>query len=154
MGCIGTTATGWIEAGWTWLIGHVGPALGWAAFLVPSFAKYPLTGFLALALLAWVFFVWSNRLQRRIEVQAEWAWAVAEGTAGSRRVRKRIGTTAVARRLRPVTAWLYAWVWRGLCVNVLGLVIGLVTMIVLLPIMKLRDLRRRLGWPSSCRTRA
>ena len=53
------------------------------------------------------------------------------------------GYNSVARRLRPVTAWLYAWVWRGLCVNVLGLVIGVVTMIVLLPIMKLRDLRRR-----------
>ena len=35
------------------------------------------------------------------------------------------------------------WVWRGICVNLLGLAIGLATLIVLLPIMKLRDLRRR-----------
>ncbi len=139
---IGTTATGWVDAGWTWLIGHVGPALGWAAFLVPSFAKYPLTGFLALGLLAFVFFVWSNRLQRRIEVHAEWAWAVQKGLPAAARP-KTDWYNSVARRLRPVTAWLYAWVWRGLCVNVLGLVIGVVTMIVLLPIMKLRDLRRR-----------
>ena len=99
---IGTTATGWVDAGWTWLIGHVGPALGWAAFLVPSFAKYPLTGFLALGLLAFVFFVWSDRLQRRIEVHAEWAWAVQKGLPAAARP-KTDWYNSVARRLRPVT---------------------------------------------------
>ncbi len=81
-GMLGPTVSGWIETAWTWLIEHIGPALGWASFLVPSFATYPFSGTVALALLAWVFFIWSNRLQRRIEVQAEWAWALAKRTAG------------------------------------------------------------------------
>jgi hypothetical protein len=139
---LGPAVSGWIETAWTWVIEHIGPAIGWASFLLPSFATHPFSGIVALALLAWVFFIWSNRLQRRIEVQAEWAWAVAKRLPATARPRTD-WYNAVARRLRPVTAWLYVWVWRGLCVNLLGLAIGLATMIVLLPIMKLRDLRHR-----------
>ena len=141
-GMLGPTVSGWIETAWTWMIEHIGPALGWASFLVPSFATHPFSGTVALALLAWVFFIWSNRLQRRIEVQAEWAWALAKRLPATARPRTD-WYNAVARPLRPVTAWLYVWVWRGICVNLLGLAIGLATMIVLLPIMKLRDLRHR-----------
>jgi uncharacterized protein (DUF2235 family) len=141
-GMLGPAVSGWIETAWTWVIEHIGPAIGWASFLLPSFATHPFSGIVALALLAWVFFIWSNRLQRRIEVQAEWAWAVAKRLPATARPRTD-WYNAVARRLRPVTAWLYVWVWRGICVNLLGLAIGLATMIVLLPIMKLRDLRHR-----------
>lgn len=139
---MGATATGWIEAGWAWLIGHIAPVLGWAAFLVPSFAKYPFTGLVALALLAFVFFVWSNRLQQRIEVHAEWAWARQKGLPATARPNTSWYNT-VARRLRPITAWLYTWVWRMVFVNLLGIVLGLLALIPFLLIWISRVFRRR-----------
>jgi len=107
-----------------------------------SFADYPLTAIVSLGLLAWAFFIWSSKLERRIEVLAEWAWAKHKGmpTAAQPKTDWR---NHVARTLRPVTGWLYRWLWRGICVNLLGFVIGVAMMSVLLPIMKLRDLRRR-----------
>lgn len=139
---MGTTVTNWIEGAWAWLISHISPLLGWAAFLVPSFAKYPFTGIIALALLAFVFFIWSKRLQTRIEVHAEWAWARQKGLPATARPNTN-WYNVVARRLRPVTAWLYRRVWRMVLVNLLGVVLGLLGLIFLWPILLWRVFRRR-----------
>ncbi len=130
----------WIATVWEWLVGAVG--FGWASPVGNSFGDYPLTAIVSLGVLAWVFFVWSNRLERRIKVLAEWAWAKHKGLASAARP-KLDWRNAVAKALRPITGWLYRWVWRGSCVNLFGFVIGIIMMIILLPVMKIRDLRRR-----------
>lgn len=139
---LGATATGWIESGWSWLVAHVGSLLGWAAFIVPSFAKYPLSGLLALALLALVFFVWTDRLHKRIEVHAEWAWARQKGLPAAAKP-KTDWYNAVARPLRPVTAWVYRAVWRAVLVNLLGIGLGVLALILLSPFWIWRVVRRR-----------
>jgi uncharacterized protein (DUF2235 family) len=130
----------WIATVWGWVVGAAG--FGWASPVGNSFADYPLTAIVSLGILAWAFFIWSMGLERRIEVLAEWAWANHKGLPAAARPKKD-WRNHVARTLRPVTGWLYRWLWRGFCVNLLGCVIGVAMMIVLLPIMKLRDLRRR-----------
>lgn len=137
---IDSTFPHWIATAWGWIVGAVG--FGWASPLGNKFSDYPLTAIVSWGLLAWVFFIWSNRLERRIDVLAEWAWARDKGLPATAQP-NRDWRNYVARALRPVTGWLYTWVWRGFCVNLLGVGIGVVMMIVLLPIMKLRDLRRR-----------
>jgi uncharacterized protein (DUF2235 family) len=140
---LGPTWSGRIAVWWYWVLDHIGAVLpSWADPAIPSFREYPLTGIVSLLLLAWAFFIWSGKLERRIEVLAEWAWAAHKGLAAAARP-KLDWHNHVANALRPVTAWLYRWVWRGFCVNLFGFVIGLIIMIVLLPIMKLRDFRRR-----------
>ncbi len=130
----------WIATVWGWVVGAAG--FGWASPAGNSFADYPLTAIVSLGILAWAFFVWSNGLERRIEVLAEWAWAKHKGLPAAARPKKD-WRNHIAGTLRPVTGWLYRWLWRGFCVNLLGFVIGVGMMIVLLPIMKLRDLRPR-----------
>ena len=77
---LGATVTGWIGNAWNWLLNHIGTVLpGWASPTLPSFKEYPLSGIVSLLLLAWVFFIWSNKLERRITVLAEWAWAGHKG---------------------------------------------------------------------------
>lgn len=140
---LGTTVTGWIVTGWNWLLSHIGSVLpGWASPTIPSFKEYPLSGIVSLLLLALSFFSWSKKMEQRIEVLAEWAWAGHKGLPSVAQP-KTDWHNSVARALRPVTARLYRWVWRGFCVNLFGFAAGVVIMIVLLPIMKLRDFRRR-----------
>lgn len=129
-----------IATAWGWIVGAVG--FGWASPVGNKFSEYPLTAIVSWGLLAWAFFIWSNRLEQRIEVLAEWAWAGHKGLPAAARPNGD-WRNYVARMLRPVTGWLYTWVWRGFCVNLLGVGIGAVMMTVLLPIMRLRDLRRR-----------
>ncbi len=140
---IGSALPHWIATAWGWLVGAIG--FGWASRVGNSFADYPLTAVVSLGLLAWVFFVWSNRLERRIEVLAEWAWAKHKGmpTAAQPRTDWR---NAVAKALRPLTGWLYRNIWRGLFVPTLEIAIGLLVLIVailLSPIWIWGKLRRR-----------
>jgi len=140
---LGATATGWIVTAWNWLLDHIGSVLpGWASPTVPSFQKYPLSGIVSLALLAWAFLFWSKKLEQRIEDLAEWAWAGHKGLAAAAQP-KTDWHNAVARALRPVTAFLYRWVWRGVFVPPLGIAIGLVVLVLLSPIWLWRALRRR-----------
>lgn len=143
---LGATVTGWITAGWNWVVGHIASALpSWASPTIPSFAKYPLSGIVALIFLALVFFWWSGALQRRIEVYSEWAWAKHKGLVATARP-KRTWLNAVARPLRPVTAFLYRWVWRETVVRALGIVLGVVALIALSPYWLWRILRPRRPW--------
>jgi uncharacterized protein (DUF2235 family) len=140
---LGATATGWIVTAWSWLLDHIGSVLpGWASPTVPSFQKYPLSGIVSLALLAWAFFFWSKKLEQRIEDLAEWAWAGHKGLAAAAQP-KTDWHNAVARALRPVTAFLYRWVWRGVFVPLLGIAIGVVVLVLLSPIWLWRTIRRR-----------
>jgi uncharacterized protein (DUF2235 family) len=143
---LGTTVTGWITGGWNWVIGHIAALLpSWASPTVPSFAKYPLTGIVALLLLAWAFFVWSEKMQRRIAVQAEWAWSAHKHLVPAARP-PADWHNSVARFLRPITAFLYRWVWRETVVRVLGVVLGLVALVVLSPYWIWRVLHPRRPW--------
>jgi uncharacterized protein (DUF2235 family) len=140
---LGATATGWIVTAWNWLLNHIGSVLpGWASPTVPSFQKYPLSGIVSLALLAWAFFIWSKKMEALVEVFAEWAWAKHKGLAAAAQP-KTDWHNAVARALRPVTAFLYRWVWRGVFVPLLGIAIGVVVLVLLSPIWLWRALRRR-----------
>ncbi len=138
---LGSTVTGWITAGWNWLIGHVASLLpGWASPTVPSFAKYPLSGIVALALLAWAFFRWSEQIQRRIALHAEWAWAAHKNlTAGA--APSKTWHNRVARKARPITAFLYRWVWQPVVAFVLGIVLGVLALVLLSPFLLWRMLR-------------
>jgi uncharacterized protein (DUF2235 family) len=130
---IGTTATGWISDGWNWLLNHVGSVLpGWAGPTIPSFREYPLSGIVSLLLLAWAFFIWSDKLERRIEVFAEWAWAAHKGLAAGARP-KTDWHNAVARALRPITRFFYRYIWRGIFVPIIGIIIGLVALVLFSP---------------------
>ena len=140
---LGATVTGWIVTAWNWLLDHIGSVLpGWASPSVPSFRKYPLSGIVSLLLLAWAFFFWSKKLDSRIEALAEWAWAGHKGLAASAQP-KTDWHNVVARALRPVTAFLYRRLWRGIVVPVLGIAIGLAALVLLSPIWIWRVLRRR-----------
>lgn len=143
---LGATLTGMIAAAWNWLLDHVGALLpGWASPTVPSFRKYPLSGIVSLALLAWSFFGWSPKLERRIEVLAEWAWAAHKHLEPSAQPATD-WRNIVARALRPITAWLYRTIWRGLFVPLLGIVTGVVALVGFSPYWILRVLRRRRPW--------
>ncbi len=104
-----------------------------------------MSGIVSLALLAWSFFCWSKKLEQRIEVLAEWAWAGHKGLAAAARP-KSDWHNRVARALRPITGWLYRGVWRGIFVPLLGIAIGIAVLIVailLSPIWIWGKLRRR-----------
>jgi uncharacterized protein (DUF2235 family) len=143
---LGPTLTGAIAHAWDWLLNNIGAVLpGWATPTIPSFREYPLSGIVSLLLLAWVFLIWSAKLERRIEVLAEWAWAGHKGLPAAADP-KTDWRNIVAQALRPVTTWLYWWLWRGMFVPLLGIVIGLVVLIVsivLSPIWIWSKLRRR-----------
>jgi hypothetical protein len=140
---IGPNATGWISDSWTWLLGHIGAVLpGWASPAIPSFKEYPLSGIVALALLAWAFFMWSGKLERRIEVLAEWAWAGHKCLPAGAKP-KTDWRNAVARMLRPITAFFYRWLWRGIFVPLLGIAIGIVALVLLSPYWIWRLLRSK-----------
>jgi hypothetical protein len=140
---LGATVTEWIVSAWNWLLDHIGAVLpGWASPTVPSFRQYPLSGIVSLLLLAWSFFCWSKKMEQRIEVLAEWAWARHKGLAAAAKP-KTDWHNVVARALRPVTGLLYRWLWRGIFVPVLGIGLGLAAMVLLSPIWIWRLLRRR-----------
>ncbi|HSP49302.1 MAG TPA: DUF2235 domain-containing protein [Pseudolabrys sp.] len=140
---LGPTWSGRIAVWWYWVLDHVGSVLpSWADPAIPSFKEYPLSGIVSLLLLAWAFFIWSSKLEQRIEVLAEWAWAGHKGLAPAAKP-ETDWRNAVARALRPITARFYRWVWRGIFVPVLGIGIGVVVLIALSPFWLWRALRRR-----------
>lgn len=140
---LGTTVTNWIADGWNWLIGHLAAVLpSWASPTIPSFAKYPLTGIVSVVLLAWAFFIWSEKMQRRIALHVEWAWASAKELVPAAKPQTD-WHNSVARRLRPVTAFLYRWVWRRVVVWLLGIVLGAAALILFSPYWIFRVFRRR-----------
>lgn len=140
---LGATVTGWIVTAWNWLLDHIGSVLpGWASPTVPSFRKYPLSGIVSLGLLAWSFFCWSKKMEQRIEVLAEWAWAGHKRLAAAAKP-ETDWHNVVARALRPVTAFLYRWLWRGVFVPVLGIGLGLAALVLLSPYWIWRMIRRR-----------
>ena len=158
-GAIGSVLPHWLSGGWNALIGYIGSAVphwiatgwgglagllgfGWASPVGNSLAEYPLTAIVSLALLAWVFFIWSSKLEQRIEVFAEWAWAGYKGLPATAQP-KTDWHNVVARALRPLTAFFYRWIWRGVVVPLLGIAIGAVMLVVLSPIWIWRLLRSK-----------
>jgi hypothetical protein len=129
---LGGPITGVIGTAWNFILDNIGKALpSWASPTIPSFRKYPLSGVLSLALLAWLFFRVSTRLEARIKVLAEWSWATHKGLPATARPMTD-WRNAVARALRPVTQLFYRVVWRGIFVPAIGILIGLVVLAVAL----------------------
>jgi uncharacterized protein (DUF2235 family) len=138
---LGATVTAKVVTAWHWLLDHVGSVLpAWMTTAVPSFALYPLSGVLGLALLALFFFKITADLQARIGAHAEWAWGAQKGLPAQSALQPN-WLNSIARVGRPITAFLYR-IWRGVLVNVLGIAIGVVALIVLLPFWLWRVLRR------------
>ncbi len=138
---LGAAGTEKIETAWHWLLDHAGSVLpSWATGMLPSFAIYPLSGVLVLLLLALFFFKITGALQARISACAEWAWGAQKGLPPDA-VPPLTLLNTVATVGRPITAFLYR-IWRGLLVNVLGITIGVVALILLLPFWLWRVLRR------------
>lgn len=135
----------WVAEVWGWLAGALG--FGWASPVGNSFSDYPLTAVVSLGLLAWIFFFWSKKLERRTEVLAEWAWAKHKGMPAAAQP-TRDWRNVVAKGLRPVTGWLYRNIWRGLFVPALGIFVGLLalTMTILLSPFWIWDKLRRRPW--------
>jgi hypothetical protein len=144
-GILGPGLTRSIADGWTWLLDHIGGVLpGWASPAIPSLREYPLSGIVPLAPLAWVFFVWSKRLEQRIEDLAEWAWASHKGLAPAAEP-KPDWRNRVASAFRPFTSFFYRRIWRRGVVPILGITLGLIGLagaILLSPIWIWRKLRR------------
>ena len=118
---------------------------GWLTAVLPSFSKYPLTAILSLAILALLFFWVSSALQARIGQTAEWGWAAQKGLPSAGAPEPNWMNT-IARPGRKISGWIYRTVWRGLVVNAIGLILGIITVIVLTvssPIWIWRELRRR-----------
>ena len=138
--CSWCDRAGWIGNAWNWLLDHLGSVLpDWASPTVPSFWKYPLSGIVSLALLAWAFFFLVEKIGSRL---AEWAWAGHKRLAAAAQP-KTDWHNVVARALRPVTAFLYRWLWRGVFVPVLGIGLGLAALMILSPYWIWRTLCRR-----------
>jgi uncharacterized protein (DUF2235 family) len=142
-GLFGAAVEGWL----TGVIGKAGSRFasllpGWLGAVLPELSKYPLAAVVSLALLAVLFFRVADVLQARIGMFAEWAWAAQKGLPATGAPEPN-WLNAIARPGRKLSAMLYRFVWIGIIVNIAGFAIGLVTAIILLPIMKLRDLRRR-----------
>ncbi len=116
---------------WRWLIDLAMTLLpDWATPAVPSLKKYSLTAMISLGLLAWSFLSWSRKLETRIETLAEWAWAEQKFLPPA--ARPATGwQNAVAKTLRPVTGFLYRYVWRKILVNLLGIMLGVAALILL-----------------------
>jgi uncharacterized protein (DUF2235 family) len=130
----------WIAKGCGWIAGALG--FGWASPVGNSFADYPLSAVVSLALLAWIFFVWSKRLEQRIEVLAEWAWAKHKGMPAAAKP-KTDWRNFVAKALRPITGCFYRIIWRGLFVPAIGILLGVAALVLLSPFWLWRVLRRR-----------
>jgi uncharacterized protein (DUF2235 family) len=138
---LGVAGASKIETAWHWLLDHAGAILpSWTTGLLPSFAIYPLSGVLGLALLALFFFKITTALQARIGAHAEWAWGEQKGLPAPSALQAN-WLNSVARVGRPVTAFLYR-IWRKVLVNALGIAIGGVALILLSPFWLWRILRR------------
>jgi uncharacterized protein (DUF2235 family) len=137
---VGSALPGWIATVWGWIVSALGFA--WAKSIGASLGEYPLTGIVSLALLAWAFFIWSKKMEALVEVFAEWAWARHKGLAAATQPQTD-WHNVVARALRPVTAFLYRWLWRGVFVPVLGIGLGLAALVLLSPYWIWRMLRHR-----------
>jgi uncharacterized protein (DUF2235 family) len=150
---------GRVEAGLTALVGQtLEQSVGWLlqkvaslfGFLLPSFVTaavpslthYPLTAVVSLVLLAVLFFVVSGALQRRVAGYAEWAWADQKGLPPTGAPQPN-WLNAIARPGRKVSAWIYRWVWLGIVVNLVGIIIGLSALVVASPYWIWRVFRRR-----------
>jgi uncharacterized protein (DUF2235 family) len=145
VGLLWEPLAGWIAAVWNALLGAVAAALpSWAAPAVPAFKQYSLSAVVSLALLAYVFFVWSPKFQRRIAVHAEWAWAAHKKLEPEARP-KTDWHNSVARALRPITAKLYRALLAVL-VPVLGWLIGILALVLFSPLWLSRLLRRKRCW--------
>ena len=83
-----------------------------------------------------------EKMEALVEVFAEWAWARHKGLAAAAQPQTD-WHNVVARALRPVTAFLYRWLWRGVFVPVLGIGLGLAALVLLSPYWIWRVLRRR-----------
>jgi uncharacterized protein (DUF2235 family) len=139
----GPTATQKLSGGWNWLLDNVGSILpGWAGSAIPSFREYPLSGIVALILLALMFFGWANALQRRIRVFSEWAWAGHKGMAAAAKPSTN-WLNPIARAMRPITGFLYRTVWRKAAVSILGIGLGMVAIILFSPYWIVKMFRRR-----------
>jgi hypothetical protein len=140
---LGETITQWISDAWSLLLDHVGKLLpSWAGPAIPSFRDYPLSGIVALILLALLFFWWADALQRRIKVFSEWAWAGHKGLVASAKP-KTSWLNPVGRAIRPVTGFLYRTVWRRALVFILGIGLGIIAMILFVPYWLPKLFRRR-----------
>jgi uncharacterized protein (DUF2235 family) len=137
---IGSALPGWVVTVWGWVVSLLGFA--WAKSIGASLGDYPWSGIVSILLLIWVFQFWSAKLEQRIEDLAEWAWAKQKGLAAAAQP-KTDWHNAVARVLRPVTAFLYRWITRRLIVPVLGIGLGLAALVLLSPYWIWRTLRRR-----------
>lgn len=142
---LGEKLTGWISRGWDFLLSQADKVLpSWAAPTVPSFADYPLSGIVSLALLAFVFFFWASQLQNKINIHAEWAWHQHKGLIPQAQPKLSLYNT-IGRKIRPVTAWLYK-VWLKGLVFVLGVAVGVIAFVILSPYWLFRVARRRRPW--------
>lgn len=79
-------------------------------------------------------------MEALVEVFAEWAWARHKGLAAAAQPQTD-WHNVVARALRPVTSFLYRWLWRGVFVPVLGIGLGLAALVLLSPYWIWRMLR-------------
>ena len=86
--------------------------------------ELPLSGIVSLVLLALAFFIWSKKLERRIEELAEWAWARHKGLAVPHN-RKQIGAIRGSCTAADHGVALSV-LWRGVFVPLLGIAIGIV----------------------------
>jgi hypothetical protein len=143
VGLVGNETEQWLQTSFA----SVGSGLtaimpGWLAAVLPEISSYPLTAVVSVALLATLFFGVSRALQRRIAAFAEWAWGDQKGLPN-------VGAPTpnwlnrIARPGRKVSGWIYRVVWLGVIVNGMGIAIGMVFWLVALPVMKVRELRRR-----------
>jgi uncharacterized protein (DUF2235 family) len=134
-----------LAAIWNGLLGTLDAALpSWAAPAIPAFKKYSLSAIVSLALLAYVFFFWAPKFQRRIAVHAEWAWAVHKKLDPPARP-KTDWHNSVARKLRPITERFYR-ICLVILVPVLGWLIGIVALVLFSPFW----IWRRLGRGKRC----
>jgi uncharacterized protein (DUF2235 family) len=135
---------------WNWLLGQVGAVLpGWIGPVLRPVQLFPLSAIVPLSLLLLVFLVWSPRLQRRVEAQAEWAWRDhkklftapkdADRTAAAKHEQtvaasapKKDWYNTIGRPGRAFTAWLYKG-WLRAVVIILGVVIGAFAFVLFLP---------------------
>jgi len=145
-----SSSAGWLQAGWNWIVGHIGWVAGWATAFAPALQDYALTAIVTGLLLAWCFFRWSVKLDQRIEAHAEWAWAGAKGLSPSASRPQPNWHNAVARRLRPITTGLYRLAM-AIVIPLLGIVLGLVALVVFSPVWLRTVFQRTRPWMAESR---
>jgi uncharacterized protein (DUF2235 family) len=163
---LGPGLTDAVLKAWAWLIGNAGAILpGWLGPVLRPVQQFPLSAIVPLGLLLLIFFVWSPRLQRRIEAHAEWAWRdhktlfTAPKDADRAVINKHKQLVAasapkkglyntIGRPGRAFTAWLYKG-WLRIVVIVLGVVIGALAFVLFSPYM-LWKLFLKLFRPKPC----